>query len=93
MIKNYEVVVLDNFCTGSLNNLIDSAKKVTVIYHYIREPLPAGIFKNCSVVFHLAALADIVPSIERTTDSISNNVQGTVNVLEDARLCHVERVI
>jgi UDP-glucose 4-epimerase len=44
-------------------------------------------------VFHLAALADIVPSIERPTDYFRSNVVGTESVLEAARKANVRRVI
>ena len=37
-------------------------------------------------VFHFAGIGDIVPSIERPTEYMSANVQGTVHVLEAARL-------
>jgi UDP-glucose 4-epimerase len=91
--KNYEIIVIDNFCTGSLNNISNISKKVSIINHDIRNPLPSKIFNNCSIVFHLAALADIVPSIERPLEYMSTNVQGTVNVLEAARESNVERFI
>jgi UDP-glucose 4-epimerase len=91
--KNYEIIVIDNFCTGSLNNITNISKKVSIINHDIRNPLPSKIFNNCSIVFHLAALADIVPSIERPLEYMSTNVQGTVNVLEAARESNVERFI
>ena len=44
-------------------------------------------------VFHLAALADIVPSIQRPRDYIAVNVDGTFNVLEAAREAHVRRFV
>jgi UDP-glucose 4-epimerase len=44
-------------------------------------------------VFHLAGLADIVPSIERPTDYMATNVMGTVNVLEAARSAGVKKVV
>jgi UDP-glucose 4-epimerase len=91
--KNYEIIVIDNFCTGSLNNISNISKKVSIINHDIRNPLPSKIFNNCSIVFHLAALADIVPSIERPLEYMATNVQGTVNVLEAARESNVERFI
>ena len=91
--KNYEIIVIDNFCTGSLNNISNISKKVSIINHDIRNPLPSKIFNNCSIVFHLAALADIVPSIERPLEYMSTNVQGTVNVLEAARESNVARFI
>ena len=89
----YEVVIVDNFCTGAFNNIKDPSKLVSIIDHDIRNPLPISIFDGASIVFHLAALADIVPSIENPVDYMSTNVQGTVNVLESARKCNVKRVI
>jgi len=91
--KGYEVIIIDNFCTGSLNNINQSSNRVSIINHDIRIPLPTNVFDKCSIVFHLAALADIVPSIERPIDYMSTNIQGTVNVLEAARESKVKRFI
>ena len=91
--KNYEVIVVDNFSTGTLTNLKEFSNKIKVFNHDIRFPLPSNIFDGCSTVFHLAALADIVPSIEKPSDYLSTNVQGTVNVLEAARECGAKRLI
>jgi UDP-glucose 4-epimerase len=44
-------------------------------------------------VFHLAALADIVPSIERPLEYHRTNVDGTLVVLEAARRARVERFV
>ena len=91
--KGYEVLIIDNFSTGLLNNITQTSKNVSIVNHDIRKPLPSSIFNNCSLVFHLAALADIVPSIERPLEYMSTNVQGTVNVLEAAREGKAERII
>lgn len=42
-------------------------------------------FQNVERVFHLAALADIVPSIENPVQYYQTNVTGTLNVLQAAR--------
>jgi UDP-glucose 4-epimerase len=44
-------------------------------------------------VFHLAALADIVPSIEKPRDYFETNVDGTFNVLEAAKAAQVKRFL
>ncbi len=50
-------------------------------------------FQGVDWVFHLAGLADIVPSIEQPEPYFSTNVQGTFNVLECARAAGVKRFI
>jgi len=50
-------------------------------------------FKNVDLVFHLAALADIVPSIENPDLYYYANVQSTFNVIEACRKFHIKKVI
>src|SRR5439155_9784274 len=51
------------------------------------------LFKVVDWVFHLAALADIVPSIQNPDNYHRSNVDGTVAVLEAARHARVKRFI
>ena len=44
-------------------------------------------------VFHLAGVADIVPSINRPIDYFNANVSGTINMLEAARLAKVKKFV
>ena len=50
-------------------------------------------FKKVDYVFHLAALADIVPSIKDPKKYFDTNVNGTVNVLEASKLYNVKNNI
>jgi UDP-glucose 4-epimerase len=50
-------------------------------------------FKGIDIVFHLAALADIVPSIEKPHDYHRANVDGTVNVLIASQKYSIKRFI
>jgi UDP-glucose 4-epimerase len=90
------VVVLDNYSTGRVKNLAHLKDKpaLKVIEGDATEPAAAAAaLAGAQCVFHLAALADIVPSIERPTDYFRANVVGTQTVLEAARAAGVERFI
>ena len=50
-------------------------------------------FKNVDNVFHLAALADIVPSIENPKKYYDVNVSGTMNVLEASKKYKIKRFL
>ena len=56
----------------------------------IREPMT---IEPCDWVFHLAGLAAVQPSLEAPAEWMRVNVQGTVNVLEAARVTGVRRVV
>ena len=51
------------------------------------------MFKGVDNVFHLAALADIVPSIENPQNYFTTNVDGTFNVLKASLENKVKRFI
>lgn len=57
---------------------------------------PNGVreaMKNCSTVFHLAALIAIPFSYHSPDSYVDTNVKGTLNVLQAARLLETERVL
>ena len=89
------VTVLDNLSTGRMENLQAvsgdpglSVQRVDVATEDI-EPFFSGV----DWVFHLAALADIVPSVQRPLDYHRANVNGTIAVLEAARSAGVKRLV
>ena len=81
--KKNDVIVLDNFSTGRKNNLkFIKSKKLKVIKVDISNYQKIDkYFNKVQKVFHLAALADIVPSIENPYSYFDSNVVGTLNVL------------
>lgn len=92
----HEVVIVDDLSTGRLKNLEPFKDHPGLRFHRvdIREfdrlkPCFAGV----DWVFHLAGLADIVPSIEMPDLYFSVNVQGTFNVVECARAAQAKRFI
>ena len=86
----HDVIVLDNLSTGRVTNL---PREVEIIEEDISITVDYINFLKVDWVFHLAGLADIVPSIEKPLDYFQANVTGTVNTLEAARAPKVKRFI
>ena len=94
--SGHEVVVLDNLATGRLENLSHLDGVLQLSIHQVDVADWGAIqpyFDNVDWVFHLAALADIVPSIQKPLQYYRSNVDGTVNVLEAARQARIRRFI
>ncbi len=90
----HEVVVLDNFSTGRKENLDHVKDQIKLVKcdlsnkgDWIKE------FKNVDWVFHLASLADIVPSIQNPESYFRSNVDATFYVLEAARHNNIKRFV
>src|SRR5690242_19163396 len=94
--KGHSVLVVDNLCGGWMKNLLEAEKKSNFRFVHAdirdKEALK-GLFDEIDWVFHLAALADIVPSIEKPRDYFETNVDGTFNVLEEAKKANVKRFL
>ena len=91
----HEVVVIDNYSTGRFENVAHLADNPALQVHQIdiNDPAIRPLFEGVSWVFHMAALADIVPSIQQPVPYHRANVDGTVSVLEAARAAGVKRFI
>ena len=94
--ENNKVTVIDNFSNGRIENLkhhkddedLEIVKADISIYDDIKNH-----FVDVDWVFHLAALADIVPSIQNPLKYHNSNINGTINVLEAARNNDIKRFI
>lgn len=92
--EGHSVTIIDNFSIGRKTNLEKIKNKVKIINRDIRNYNSIKkLFKNIDNVFHLAALADIVPSIENPDDYYSTNVTGTYNVLKLSSENKIKRFI
>ncbi len=94
--KGFEVTVIDNLCGGHMKNLSEAQKNPR--FHFVHADIRdrnnlKGLFRGVDWVFHLAALADIVPSIEKPRDYFETNVDGTFHVLEEAKEAEVKRFL
>jgi UDP-glucose 4-epimerase len=94
--RGYRVRVIDNLVGGREANLAHhrSEGRLSFEQEDIRR-LDEGsaAFKGAEFVFHFAGIGDIVPSIERPTEYMDVNAQGTVRVLEAARAAKVRKIV
>ena len=92
----HKVQVVDNLSTGRLMNLahlVDNPR-LSFLEADIAEPSQfASVVTGVEWVFHLAALADIVPSIQQPMAYHRSNVDGTASVLECSRHAGVKRFL
>lgn len=92
--KQYSVTVIDNFSTGRLLNLDHVKNIVKIIEADISTPGDwVKEFSDTDFVYHLAALADIVPSIQNPEGYYKSNVNGTFNVLQASRLGKIKKLV
>ncbi|HTY45836.1 MAG TPA: SDR family oxidoreductase [Patescibacteria group bacterium] len=94
--EGHQVTVLDNLSCGRLDNLkaVEAHKNFSFVKADISQPEAiAKHFKGVDWVFHLAALADIIPSIVDPHTYHRSNVDGTIAVLEACRLQGVKKFL
>ena len=91
----HKVVILDNFVSGKKSNLSHHKKKnLKVIKIDISKSKNLDkYFKGTDYVFHLAALAQIIPSFNYPKKYFKNNVIGTIKVLEAAKKTNIKKLI
>lgn len=90
---NHKVIGIDNLKSGKLSNLQSVIENIDFHEIDIRSQNLDKYFANSDRVYHLAALADIVPSISQPFDYMEVNVMGTTRVLEASRKAGASRVI
>ena len=78
-----EVTIIDNFSTGRIENLNHIKNDIEIIEGDLSNLSNLkDLVKDKKWVFHLAALADIVPSIQNPEQYFKANVSGTLNLLQ-----------
>ena len=92
LLDGHKVVCLDNYSTGKKENEVDH-KNVTYVdvdvsdnskRHKAFGLVKYGLEKP-DIIYHMAALARIQPSLNNPVPSIQNNFDSTLNILEWGR--------
>ena len=90
----HEVTVLDNFSTGRAENLAHVKSKIQLYECDIStDGTWTQFIQKGDWVFHLAALADIVPSIQQPGPYFRSNVDGSFNLLQACTAAGVARFV
>ncbi|NLE43153.1 MAG: NAD-dependent epimerase/dehydratase family protein [Chloroflexi bacterium] len=88
------VHILDDFSTGRVENLSGVSDKVTITSGSITDAQTlVTAVRGCETVIHLAAVASVKTSVDAPLFAHAVNVNGTLNVLEAARIAGVRRVV
>ncbi len=92
----HKVQVVDNLSIGSQKNFTTAIENSNFSFFEADISSKSSIsdlFIDVDWVFHLAGLADIVPSIENTDAYFASNVIGTYNIAQLAKEAFVKKVI
>jgi UDP-glucose 4-epimerase len=90
----YAVRVVDNFVTGSADNLTEVADRIDLVTGDLVDPeVCERSVAGADVVFHLAALGSVPRSLKDPWTSHQANVNATVRLLEAARAAGVRRLV
>jgi len=98
--KNYDVVIIDNLYSGSLNNIkhllkLDNVKFIKVDITNYNEFIDKLRLVNNNVisVVHLASIVNVDEVYANPRRALEVNVIGIVNVLEFMRKFDIERIV
>lgn len=90
--QGHEVIVLDDLSTGRRSNL-QATGEVQFVQGDVADASAYDAVGDVDWVFHLAARADIVPSIENPEEYHRTNVDGTFQCLQYARRVGAKRFV
>ena len=94
--EGHTVVAVDNLSVGRLRNLGQALDNPNFEFHEAdvsKKSDIKSIFQDQEIVFHLAGMADIVPSIENPDSYFEANVVGTYNVAQLSASAKVKKVV
>jgi UDP-glucose 4-epimerase len=92
----HKVRAVDNLSVGNRRNLATAMDSSSFSFYEAdvsNKDSISNLFIDTDWVFHLAGLADIVPSIENPDAYFASNVNGTYNIAQLAKKNKVKKVI
>ncbi len=94
--KGYKVIGVDNLSNGKLTNI--QSFKNNKNFNFLRcdvgdKKKLSNILSRVDIVYHLAALADIVPSIKNPDVYFNSNVNSTFNLIRSCEKKKIKKII
>lgn len=77
LLREHEVIVVDNFSTGSRKNLVELTKDVEIIRHDVTIPL----YIEVDTILNFACPASPIQYQKDPVQTLKTNVHGAINVL------------
>src|SRR5687767_11983904 len=93
LLEGYDVVVVDDFSSGSLSNLPNSDHVSVVAASVLDNRALRTAFEGASAVVHLAAEPSVQKSIQSPFATHEVNYVGTMSVIEAVRHTGVKRLV
>lgn len=94
LIKDNQVIIIDNLSTGNINNLNNSEhENLKIVEGDIRNFNLDEITDGIDYIFHLAAMASVPLSIDRPVECNDINLNATVRLLDCAVKNDVEKIV
>ena len=96
LFENNDLHVIDNLSTGHFENIKQFQNKISFYeldLYSVDENKIDKVLKGADLVFHLAALADIVPSMQYPEKYYNANVTGTLKLLQSMVRNNVKKII
>lgn len=92
--EQFEILVLDDFSTGRLENIKFLKDKITIVQGSIlNESLIQNITQGIDIIFHLAASVGNIKSIESPQKDAETNLIGSLILLQAAKKNKIKRII
>ena len=94
--KGFKVYGIDNLSNGKLTNIASIRKNKN--FKFLKCDINDNkifdeLLNDVEVIYHLAALADIVPSIQNPELYFNSNVNGTFNLIRNCENKKVKKII
>lgn len=94
LLKDNQVVILDNLSTGNINNLKDANNEnLKIIQEDLRNTNLDDLTSGIDYIFHLAAMASVPLSIDRPVECSDINLNATIKLLKSAVDNDVEKIV